>query len=209
MVGQVAGVIAICASVTPGSSDVAALRTAARAAAGSFCRAISRTPSRAAADSVPCTWKARPNSAMPSTRRISSGRIMANSTADAPRSSFSRLRILLTSVLESSGSYSSAAAPVRGPLRRGVVGATRTCSAADDGQGRADLGEQVAEPATQQRDGGDDGDGDQADHEAVLDGGRALLVLLEAVLGEGDQADQGCVRLQHVDSRGDGPAGPD
>src|SRR5688500_3851645 len=205
MVGQVAGVIAICASVTPGSSDVAALRTAARAAAGSFCRAISRTPSRAAADSVPCTWKARPNSAMPSTRRISSGRIMANSTADAPRSSFSRLRILLTSVLGSSGSYSSAAAPVRGPLRRRVVGATRTCSGSDGGKGPGDLVEQGLQAVAEQGDGEDDGDGDQADHEAVLDGGRALLVLLEAVLGEGDQADQGCVRVLHVNSRGDGP----
>ena len=103
--------IAIWASVMAGSRDGAALRTASRAAAGSFCRAITRTPSRAAADSVPCTWKARPNSAMPRTSTMSSGTMKANSTAVAPRSSRSRFS---SSLLTASPSCSGAAAPVTG-----------------------------------------------------------------------------------------------
>jgi hypothetical protein len=91
LTGQDAGLIAIWASVIVGSSVVAASRTAVRAATGLFCSAMTRTPSRAAADSVPCTWKAWPNSAMPSTSTTSSGTMKANSTALAPRSSRSRI----------------------------------------------------------------------------------------------------------------------
>src|SRR5688572_19352669 len=167
--GQDAGVMAIWASVTPGSSEAAALRTAARAAAGSFCSAISRTPSRAAAESVPCTWKARPNSAMPITRTMSSGMIIANSTAVAPRSLRIRSRILLTSVLDRS-CRTAAQRPPRGePLRRGAAERLGRTS----GKRVRDHREQAVQTVTEQRHGGDDDDGDQTHHEAVLDGGGA------------------------------------
>src|SRR4051812_15093702 len=89
--GQV--VMVIWVSVRPGFRDDAAFLTTERAAAASFCSAIARTPSRAAAEMVPCTWNPRPNSAMPSTSTMSSGTMKANSTALAPRSPRMRLFI--------------------------------------------------------------------------------------------------------------------
>src|SRR4051794_11304375 len=195
--------IVIWASVMAGFSEDAALRTTALASTGSLRRAMARTPSRAAADSVPCTWKACPNSAIPSTSTMSSGTIKANSTAVAPRSlrSLSRitahlLRIGLlssmgTDVQRRSDPDVGAAAP---ESRREARGRT-------SGQGVRDIREQALQLFTEEGDGPDDRHCDQADHEAVLDGGRALLVALQAVLGEGDQADQGGVRVQHEHSR--------
>src|SRR3954470_10245403 len=171
--GQVAGVMTIWAFVMVGLSEVAAFCTAVRAAMGSFCSAIARTPSRAAAERVPCTWKAWPNSAMPSTRRTSSGTINANSTALAPRSPGRRRVIRATSSV-----CSGAAVPPWGPPRRAAATGRRRSGPAA-GQGLKDLVEQVVEAIPEQAHGEDDGDRDQADHQAVLDGGRALLLLLQ------------------------------
>src|SRR5215207_828913 len=93
VVGHEAGVIVIWASVSPGSSEAAAFLATLRASDGLLRRAIARTPSRAAADRVPCTWKACPNSAIPRTRTMSSGTMKANSTALAPRSFRRRFHI--------------------------------------------------------------------------------------------------------------------
>src|SRR4051794_32780825 len=192
--GQVAGVMTIWASVSAGSSDVAALRTAARAAAGSFWRAMMRTPSRAAAESVPDTWKARPNSAMPRIRTISSGRMKANSTAVAPRSSRNCFFMCVPSSSPLGGADRSAPCvqrrsgpPSWGPLRRWQ------CS--DLRQGVDDLLEETVERVAEDDDGRDDGDRDQAHHEAVLDGGGALLLATETVLGESQQAHEGGERV--------------
>src|SRR4051812_48055853 len=186
--GQADGVITICASVTAGVKVEVALRTAARAAAGSFCRAIVRTPSRAAAESWPFTWKAWPNSTMPSTSAMSSGTISANSTALAPRSSRSRRRDtedLLPSWMRARRS---------GPRGTGRC-AAKTC--AGSGQGVGDVLEQAVELVAEDQHGADDDSGDQAHHQAVLDGGGALLLALQALLGEGHERDQGGVRVHH------------
>src|SRR5690349_22711622 len=186
--GQVAGVMTIWASVRAGSSDVAALRTAARAAAGSFCRAITLTPSRAAADSVPETWKARPNSANPRIRTISSGRMKANSTDVAPRSSrkclfMCVLLLPVSAVTAATLSVQRRSGPPAGePLRRWQCSALR--------QGVDDLLEERVELVAEDHDRRDDRDGDEAHHQAVLDGGGALLLTTQAVLGEGDEADE-------------------
>src|SRR5690242_8381414 len=182
----------IWASVTPGSKVEVALRTAARAAAGSFCSAMARTPSRAAAESWPCTWKAWPNSTMPTTRRTSSGTISANSTALAPRSSRSRRRSM--AVLLPGVDVGAAQRPEGGgPLRRGDVRGGSVAA----GEGVGDHREEVVELAAEQQHRADDDGGDQADHEAVLDGGRALLLALQAVLGEGHERGQGGERVHH------------
>src|SRR3954469_18214267 len=165
--GQVAGVMTIWAFVMVGLSEVAAFCTAVRAAAGLFCSAIVRTPSRAAAESVPCTWKAWPNSATPSTSRTSNGTINANSTALAPRSPGRRGVIRATSSV-----CSGAAVPPWGPPRRAAasgVGCWRSVAAGGGtaaGQGPEDLVEQAVEATPEQADGDDDGDRDQADHQA-------------------------------------------
>src|SRR3954447_53696 len=198
VVGQVVAVlpttlIEICASVMPGSSEEAACRTTALASTGSLRSAIARTPSRAAADSVPCTWKVWPNSAMPSTSRRSSGTMKANSTALAPRSSRSRAAIPAHHLSSCSG----AAAPRRaGPLRRNSR--DRVGSASLGLHRAGDVVEHRLQVVAEQGDGGDDHDGDQADHEAVLDGGGALLLALETSRRDGDQADDGGVGLLHV-----------
>src|SRR5215212_5012635 len=175
--GQAPGVIVIWASVT----------------AGSKVEVTSRTAARAAADSWPCTWKAWPNSMMPTTSATSSGTISANSTALAPRSSRSRRRDI-EDLLPGVGVGACAAQrPGGGPLRRGD-GRVGSVAA---GQRLADDGEEVVQLATEDEDGADDDGGDQADHEAVLDGGRALLLALQAVLGEGHEGDQGGERVHH------------
>src|SRR3954452_16175112 len=199
----------ICVLVISGFSEAAAFRTTSRAPAWSFRSAIARTPSRAAADNVPCTWKAWPNSAMPRTSMTSSGTMRANSTALAPRCSRRRLLIRAHHLSLCRG----AAAPRTGPRRPAPSPRAASPNSRDGlrGQGSASSGgsgtatelvgdalEEPLELLTEQHDRGDDHDGDQADHEAVLDGGRALLVPLEAVLGEGHQADEGGVGLQHV-----------
>src|SRR5215218_2674250 len=158
--GQVAGGVLILASVTPGCSGAGAVRTAARAAVGSFCTAISRTPSRAAADSVPCTWKARPNSAMPRTRTMSSGTMRANSTAVAPRWSRNRFLMVLTA--------SPCAATQRPPGREAAAPYSRDWARSGSGglELVGDLDEQLVQLTAERHDGGDDHGGDQADHEA-------------------------------------------
>src|SRR4051794_34054978 len=183
--GQADGVITICASVTAGVKVEVALRTAARAAAGSFCRAIVRTPSRAAAESWPFTWKAWPNSTMPITSTISSGTISANSTALAPRSSLSRRRDI--GDLLPWMCVAAQRPEGDGPLRRGDV-QERSVAA---GELVGHHLEEVVELAAEDEHGADDDGGDQAHHEAVLDGGGALLLALQAVLGEGHEGDQG------------------
>src|SRR4051812_1571696 len=177
----------ICVSETAGSKVEVAVRTAARAAAGSFCRAIVRTPSRAAADNWPCTWKAWPNSTMPTSSASSNGTISANSTALAPRSPVRRRDIgdLLPRHVRARRS---------GPRGTGRCAArTGSPGSAGLGDGVGDLREEVVELAAEQQHGADDDGGDQADHEAVLDGGGALLLALQALLGEGHERDQGGV----------------
>src|ERR687894_1590800 len=206
VVGQAAGVTVICAFVIAGSSVGAASRTAVRAAAGSFCSAMTRAPSRAAADSVPCTWNACPNSAMPSTRTSSSGTTIANSTAPAPCSSRSRVRTGPPPPLASSSPWCGAAQRPRGdgaaaPWRcEGLLG-DRAAEAADD------LPEELVEATAEGDHGGDDDDRDQADHEAVLDGGRALLLALEALLDERVEGDDGGQRVGHEVQHGGLPGG--
>src|SRR3954447_11814735 len=191
--------MAICRSVIAGASEEATERTMALACTWSSCRAIVRTPSRAAAERVPCTWKARPNSAMPMTRTISSGRMRANSTALAPRCSRSRCCIVVLPPWS---------CPLPGPdvhRRSGPTGTGRCAGMDGSGGGRsgtagqlgADQLEQAVELVAEDHDGGDDHDRDQADHEAVLDGGRALLLALEAVLSEGGEGEEGGVGLVH------------
>src|SRR4051794_20026099 len=174
-----------------GLSEAAAFRTTSRAPAWSFRSAIARTPSRAAADNVPCTWKAWPNSAMPRTSVMSSGTMKANSTALAPRCSRRRLLTRAHHLSLCRG----AAAPRTGPLRRNSRDGLRSGSGLEL---PGDLLEHDREVVAEEGHRADDHDGDQADHEAVLDRGRALLAPLEAVLGEGHQADEGGVGLQHV-----------
>src|SRR4051794_29136427 len=199
--------MAICASVSRGSSEEATDRTMVRARAWSFCSAMVRTPSRAAAERVPCTWKAWPNSAMPTTRTISSGRTRANSTALAPRCSRSRCRMVI--LLFCSYPLPGPDVPRRsGPAERAAAPGWRRSAAGGGGRGGtagqlgADQLEQAVELVAEDHDGGDDHDGDQPDHQAVLDGGGALLLALQAVLGEGDQADEGGVGLEHACSGG-------
>src|SRR3954452_6716099 len=170
-------VMRIWVLVIAGSSEAAAFRTTSRAPAWSFRSAIARTPSRAAADNVPCTWKAWPNSAMPRTSMMSSGTIKANSTALAPRCS-RRRRLIRAHHLS-----------LRRNSRDGLRSGRELLS---------DAVEHVHEVVAEQGHRSDDHDGDQADHEAVLDGGRALLVALQTVLGEGDEAGEGGVRVQHL-----------
>ena len=95
---------------------------------------------------------------------------------------------------------SGAAAPAgAGPLRRSsrCAGGRSLAAVATAGRRRSVCEERV-ELVAEQDDGRDDRDGDQADHEAVLDGGGALLLATQTVLGEGDQADEGGVRVHHV-----------
>src|SRR5215218_3517698 len=143
-----------------GLRDVAASLTAAFAAAGSFCRAMTRTPSRAAAESVACTWKARPNSAMPRTRAMSSGTMRANSTAVAPRWSRNRFLMVLTA--------SPCAATQRPPGREAAAPYSRDWARSGSGglELVGDLDEQLVQLTAERHDGGDDHGGDQADHEA-------------------------------------------
>src|SRR4051794_12679166 len=216
--GHAAAEMAICPSVSDGLSDEATERAIARAWPGSFCRAIVRTLSRAAAESVLCAWNARPNSAMPRTSRIRSGTTRANSTALAPRWSRSRCRIVVLLSARSRSSSLGASARVRmhsgAATLRGEGRCAGRCGSAGGGRRRGTAGqlagdavEQVAEVSAEQGHGGDDHDGDGADHEAVLDGGGALLLPLEAVLGEGGEGDEGGVGLEHVCSWGCPPTG--
>src|SRR4051812_30347840 len=179
----------IWVSVISGFSEAAAFRTTSRAPAWSFRSDIARTPSRAAADNVPCTWKAWPNSAMPRTSMMSSGTMKANSTALAPRCSRRRLLIRAHHLSLCRG----AAAPRTGPLRRNSRDGLRS-----GGELLGDAVEHVHEVVAEEGHRADDHDGDETDHEAVLDGGRALLVALQTVLGECDEAGEGGVCVKHL-----------
>src|SRR3954454_16290834 len=120
---------------------------------------------------------------MPSTSTMSSGTMKANSTALAPRSP--RMRFFIPHLTALPGVRRRSGPRVRGPLRR--TAATRTgAGSARGGELVGDLGEQLVELVAKRHDGRDDHGGDQADHEAVLDRGGALL-LLEAVLGVVDE----------------------
>src|SRR3954451_25464006 len=182
-------VMRIWVFVISGLREAAAFRTTSRAPAWSFRSAIARTPSRAAADNVPCTWKAWPNSAMPRTSMMSSGTTKANSTALAPRCSRRRRLIRAHHLSLCRG----AAGPRTGPLRRNSRDGLRS-----GGELLRDAVEHLQEVVAERGHRPDDHDGDQADHEAVLDGGRALLVALQTVLGEGDEAGEGGVCVKHL-----------
>src|SRR3954468_8386793 len=138
--GQV--VMVIWVSVRPGFRDDAAFLTTERAAAASFCSAIARTPSRAAAEMVPCTRNPRPNSAMPSTSTMSSGTMKANSTALAPRSP--RMRFFIPHLTALPGVRRRRGLRGGAELRR--TAATRTgAGSARGGELVGDLGEQLVE----------------------------------------------------------------
>ncbi len=68
-----------------------------------------------------------------------------------------------------------------GPYVRGVC---QLSCFLGGGQLGADPGEKIGQPGTEERDGDDDGDSDQADHEAVLDGGRSSVRALSPPVPE-------------------------
>src|SRR3712207_1690928 len=119
---------------------------------------------------------------MPATSRTRSGSTRANSTAAAPRS------FLLTRI---SSKRASAARP-QASHAVGDVGPGL------DSELSGDAVEQVPDAGSERGHADDDHDGDQADEQAVLDGGRAaVLAVLEAAGDEGDQGEQVCVCTGH------------
>src|SRR4051794_38447962 len=142
---------------------------------------------------------------MPITSNRRSGTRRANSTAAAPRS-----RCFCRSMsLPSDGRVASC------ETRCDSGGDCRTGSAlvgSVDGRDLAlDALEQALELGAESCDGHDDGDGDQADHEAVLDGGgAAVLLALEAALDDVEHGEQVSGCAVHVDlPRLSAPVPPD
>src|SRR5665647_1958401 len=174
---HVVGLIAIWASETAGLIDGAAAMAALRAMGRLFSTAMVLAPSRAALDREIWMLYTRLNSMSPSTRRIRIGRMSANSTAAAPRSlRRSWKRIMWMALRVGGGAGGECGGGFRIPGRR------RPYSSSVE---RLELGgdafEHGVEVGADQGHGRDDDDGDQRDHQAVLDCGGAFLFGAHAV----------------------------